>query len=78
MKGFYPQAQAKGKSDRPPGDAQSRAAHRRRHTWQPQIETARLIKWTVAELLSDPAQAALAAQQMSASKPEHSEHFTKG
>ncbi len=52
-------------TSRPAGDAQSRAARRLlRHEWQPNSETARLIEWSVAELLSDPAQAALAARQM--------------
>lgn len=54
---------------RPAGDAQSRAARRLlRHTWQPESETARAIERAVAELLSDPAQAAPAARQM-ADKP---------
>ena len=52
-------------SHRPAGDAQSRPARRLlRHTWQPESETARLIELMVAELLSDPAQAALAERQM--------------
>ena len=52
---------------RPAGDSQSRAARRLlRHTWQRESETARLIELMVAELLSDPAQAALAARQMGA------------
>ena len=50
---------------RPAGDAQSRAARRLlRHTWQPESATARAIEATVAQLLSDPGQAALAARQM--------------
>ena len=52
---------------RPAGDAQSRAARRLlRHGWQPESETARAIETAVAELLSDPGQAALAARQMGA------------
>ena len=51
---------------KPPGDAQSRAARRLlRHEWQPNSVTAQAIEDGVAELLSDPAQAALAEQQMS-------------
>ena len=47
------------------GDAQSRAARRLlRHEWQPTSATARDIEAAVAELLSDPAQAALAERQM--------------
>ena len=54
---------------RPPGDPQSRAARRLlRHTWQPTSKTAQAIEAAVAELLSDPTQAALAARQM-ADKP---------
>ena len=50
---------------KPPGDAQSRAARRlMRHEWQPNSKTARGIEAAVAELLSDPAQAALAERQM--------------
>ncbi|MCY3690757.1 MAG: N-6 DNA methylase [Chloroflexi bacterium] len=50
---------------RPPGDPQSRAARRLlRHTWQPTSKTAQAIEAAVAQLLSDPAQAALAARQM--------------
>ena len=53
---------------KPAGDAQSRAARRLlRHEWQPNSETAQDIEAAVAELLSDPAQAALAEQQMAAS-----------
>ena len=49
----------------PAGDAQSRAARRLlRHEWQPNSATALEIEDVVAELLSDPAQAALAKQQM--------------
>ena len=50
---------------KPPGDAQSRAARRLlRHEWQPTSETAQAIEVAVAQLLSDPAQAALAERQM--------------
>ena len=51
---------------KPAGDAQSRAARRLlRHGWQPQSQTAQMIESSVAVLLSDPAQAALAERQMS-------------
>ena len=50
---------------KPAGDAQSRAARRMlRHEWQPTSATAQAIEAAVAELLSDPAQAALAQRQM--------------
>ena len=50
---------------KPAGDAQSRAARRLlRHEWQPTSETAQDIEVAVAQLLSDPAQAELAEQQM--------------
>ena len=50
---------------KPAGDAQSRAARRLlRHEWQPNSATAQAIEAAVAELLSDPAQAALAKRQM--------------
>jgi hypothetical protein len=50
---------------KPAGEAQSRAARRLlRHEWQPESATARLIELAVAELLSDPEQADLAARQM--------------
>ena len=50
---------------KPAGDAQSRAARRLlRHEWQPNSATAQDIETAVAELLSDPAQAALAKRQM--------------
>ena len=50
---------------KPAGDAQSRAARKLlRHEWQPNSATARAIETAVAELLSDPKQAALAQQQM--------------
>ena len=50
---------------KPAGDAQSRAARRLlRHEWQPDSATAQAIEHGVAQLLSDPTQAALAAQQM--------------
>ena len=49
----------------PAGDAQAREARRLlRHEWQPISATARAIEDAVAELLSDPAQAALAERQM--------------
>ena len=51
---------------KPAGDAQSRAARKMlRHEWQPNSKVAQDIEATVAELLSDPAQAALAERQMS-------------
>ena len=47
------------------GKAQSDAARRLlRHEWQPNSATAQAIEAAVAELLSDPAQAALAERQM--------------
>ena len=50
---------------KPPGDAQSRAARRLiRHQWQPNSPTAQDIEAAVAQLLSDPAQARLAHNQM--------------
>ena len=52
-------------TDKPAGDAQSRAARSLlRHQWQPASATAQAIELAVAELLSSPAQAALAARQM--------------
>ena len=49
---------------KPAGDAQSRAARRLlRHDWQPTSTTALDIEAAVAQLLSDPAQAALAKRQ---------------
>ena len=54
---------------KPAGDAQSRAARRLlRHEWQPTSATAHDIEAAVAELLSDPAQAALAERQMGTAK----------
>ena len=50
---------------KPAGDAQSRAARRLlRHQWQPTSDAAQAIEDAVAQLLSDPAQAALAERQM--------------
>ena len=50
---------------KPAGDAQSREARRLlRHEWQPNSKVAQDIEAAVAELLSDPAQAALAERQM--------------
>ena len=50
---------------KPAGDAQSRAARKMlRHEWQPNSEVAQDIEAAVAQLLSDPAQAALAERQM--------------
>ena len=50
---------------KPAGDAQSRGARKMlRHEWQPNSTTAQAIEAAVAELLSDPAQAALAERQM--------------
>ena len=50
---------------KPAGDAQSREARKLlRHEWQPNSEVAQDIEAAVAELLSDPAQAALAERQM--------------
>ena len=52
--------------NQPAGDAQSRAARKMlRHEWQPNSEVAQDIEAAVAQLLSDPAQAALAERQMS-------------
>ena len=49
------------------GDAQSRAARQLlRHEWQPNSETAKEIEVAITQLLSDPAQAALAKRQMAA------------
>ena len=51
--------------NQPAGDAQSRAARKMlRHEWQPNSEVAQDIEVAVAQLLSDPTQAALAEQQM--------------
>ena len=51
--------------NQPAGDTQSRAARKMlRHEWQPNSEVAQDIEAAVAELLSDPAQAALAKRQM--------------
>ena len=50
---------------KPAGAAQSRAARSLlRHEWQPNSKTAQAIETAVAKLLSDPAQAKLAEQQM--------------
>ena len=50
---------------KPSGDAQSHAARQLlRHEWQPNSKAAQDIEKTVAKLLSDPEQAALAARQM--------------
>ncbi len=50
---------------KPAGDAQSREARKLlRHEWQPNSEVSQDIEAAVAELLSDPAQAALAKRQM--------------
>ena len=50
---------------KPAGDTQSRAARRLlRHEWQPTSKTAQSIETAVAQLLTDPAQAALAERQM--------------
>ncbi len=50
---------------KPAGVAQSRPArHLLRHEWQPNSTTAKEIELAVAQLLSDPAQAALAERQM--------------
>ena len=54
--------------NQPAGDTQSRAARKMlRHEWQPNSKVAQDIEAAVAELLSDPAQAALAKKQMHAS-----------
>ena len=51
------------------GDAQSRAARRLlRHEWQPTSKTAQAIETAVAQLLTDPVQAALAERQMNDGK----------
>ena len=50
---------------KPAGDAQSRSARKMlRHEWQPNSKVAQDIEAAVAQLLSDPAQAALAERQM--------------
>ena len=50
---------------KPAGDTQSRAARKMlRHEWQPNSEVAQDIEAAVAQLLSDPGQAALAERQM--------------
>ena len=50
---------------KPPGDTQSRAARRvLRHEWHPNSAAAQAIEVAVTQLLSDPAQAALAERQM--------------
>ena len=55
--------------EQPAGDAQSRGARKMlRHEWQPLSATAQAIEVAVAELLSDPDQAALAERQMSAAQ----------
>ena len=54
---------------KPAGDGQSRAARSLlRHEWQPNSKVAQEIEKAVAKLLSDPAQAALAEQQVAATK----------
>ena len=54
-----------GIQDNPAGEAQSRAARRLlRHEWQPNSKAAQEIEAAVKQLLSDPAQAALAERQM--------------
>ena len=56
---------------KPAGDAQSRAARKMlRHEWQPNSATAQAIEAAVAQLLSDPGQAALAERQMAAGRVE--------
>ena len=55
---------------KPAGDTQSREARKMlRHEWQPTSATAQDIEAAVTELLSDPAQAALAERQINAGKP---------
>ena len=55
---------------KPAGDAQSRAARKMlRHEWQPNSKVAQDIETAVAELLSNPAQAALAERQMDGKRP---------
>ena len=50
---------------KPPGNTQSRPARSLlRHEWQPNSKTAQAIETAVAKLLSNPAQAKLAEQQM--------------
>ena len=50
---------------KPAGDAQFRVVrHLDRHEWQPNIATVQAIEAAVTELLSDPAQGALAVQQL--------------
>ena len=55
---------------KPAGDGQSRAARSLlRHVWQPNSKVAQDIEKAVANLLSDPAQAALAQQQVDNRQP---------
>ena len=55
---------------KPAGDAQSRAARQLlRHEWRLISTTAQAIEAAVAQLLSDPAQAALAERQMDGKRP---------
>ena len=57
---------------KPAGDAQSRAARKMlRHEWQPISVTAQAIEVAIAELLSNPAQAALAERQMAEPSPSN-------
>lgn len=54
-------------TSKPAGDTQSRGARRLlRHEWQPNSKTAQKIEAAVAALLSDPAQATKAQEQMAA------------
>ena len=63
---------------KPAGDPQSRAARSLlRHKWQPNSSTAQAIEAAVAKLLSDPAQAELAAQQMEAERTGKPHHLTE-
>ena len=56
----------------PAGDAQAREARRMiRHEWQPNSKVAQDIEGAVAELLSNPAQAALAERQMAEPSPSN-------
>ena len=57
---------------KPAGDSQSRAARSLlRHEWQPNSATAQAIEAAVAKLLTDPAQAKLAEQQMGTLTPRY-------
>ncbi len=58
-----------GIMSKPAGEAQSRAHRLLRHEWQPDSATAQQIEAAVAQLLSDPEQAALGQRQMTEREP---------